>query len=163
MQTKKCKSCGKTIDRRTQSDLCMNCQKILELERLDSQESPFLTVKEMAVMFRTNEENIRYLNRKEPTFPRAFRLRRGRLLFRKDDVEQYIKSKYQLPPSLVRDVEAIKKLHGGVHHAKDAEKDKVGRKEDIPVVVVSKGKGRKKERHEIRTMTSYHSDHVDKG
>ena len=161
MKTKKCSGCGRLLDSQNTSDLCYSCQDILGIERFEGIESPFMTASELAQYFRTSVEHIRRLNRKGD-LPTPISL--GRLdLWDKDVIEQWKKSRYKYQPTTAAKVDAIDELHGGGHIDETTGKYIVGKKEDIQVIVASKGKRRRKAKIDIVTISHTTSEHNNKG
>jgi len=116
---------------------------------------------ELADYFITSVETIRRLNRRGE-LPEPISL--GRLdLWHKDVIEQWKQSRYKYPPTTAINIDGITELHGGGHIDETTGKYIVGKKEDIPVVVASKGKRRGKAKIDIVTISSITSEHTNKG
>ena len=126
---RRCSRCAAVLNQYQVGTLCFSCQQ-RESERLTTDDNPNYDVNDMArILGLKSTEQVRRLARTHKLPPCIPSVKRR--LWSKEIVDQWIRSKGQLPQGAAEQLAVLGDAHGGWHVDKASGQLKVGRPETV--------------------------------
>lgn len=151
MKIRKCSRCGHAISKCNPSSLCFACLEEQAEIVLKDYDRPTITVKEIAVIMDVDDETVRRWVRTKK-LPPPLSIGRGQKWGR-DYFINWIRSQFQIPPPLGRELESLDNTLGSTHLDEITGKYKRGDKVNIQVTVHSKDKNKEPTR-EVKKIST---------
>lgn len=156
MKERKCLKCRHAISEQNPSNVCFACLEEQAKIVLKDYDRPTITVKEIAVIMDVDDETVRRWVRTKKLPPPLSIGRKQQ--WGRDYFINWIRSQFQIPPPLGRELESLDNTLGKTHFDEITGKYKRGDKVNIQVTVHSRDKNKEptQEVKKISTVTPKH-------
>lgn len=151
MKNRKCLKCRHAISEQNPSNVCFACLEEQAKIVLKDYDRPTITVKEIAVIMDVDDETVRRWVRTKK-LPPPLSIGRGQKWGR-DYFINWIRSQFQIPPPLGRELESLDNTLGSTHLDEITGKYKRGDKVNIQVTVHSRDKNKEPTR-EVKKIST---------